>query len=146
MWHLWNIIYCTIYIPNILIWIASPWCCIIHITKFGLPIHGLWIYWLDLCCFKPILHFSLDNNWSNVLSTHLTNVVLFGSFWLLQTMLLSFSFLKVNLNGLKQFTFKGCNVCEICVDKVIMSKSQYCANFIHKNTFWVLWFAFITMY
>jgi hypothetical protein len=50
------------------------------------------------------------------------------------------------LNGLKQFTFKGCNVCEICVDKVIMSKSQYCANFIHKNTFWVLWFAFITMY
>jgi len=56
---------------------------------------------------NPILMFCLDSDQLSALSTQLANVTLFGFLWLFLNMLSSLSFLKVNLNGLKQLTPKG---------------------------------------
>jgi hypothetical protein len=50
---------------------------------------------------NPFNMFCLDKDWSSVLLTQVISVTLFGSRWLLLTMLLFIYLLKANLNGLK---------------------------------------------
>jgi hypothetical protein len=49
------------------------------------------------------------------------NILMSSSLWLFLNILSSFSFLKANLNGLKQLTSKGCKTWEMWDGKVIIS-------------------------
>jgi hypothetical protein len=55
---------------------------------------------------------------------------LFGSQWLFITIALFFSFLKVVLKGLKQFTYNSYRACDVWNGNMIMSKPNYCTYFI----------------
>jgi hypothetical protein len=59
------------------------------------------------------LMFCLDNDWLNVLSTQPATITLSSSLWLFLNVLSFLSFLKTNLNGLKQLTSKGYRTWEV---------------------------------
>ncbi len=79
---------------------------------------------------NPNLILSLVNDWSIALSTHPTNVILFGFWYLLIVIVASLSFLNVVLKGLKQETFKCWRACEVCEGKVIMFNPKSIAYFV----------------
>jgi hypothetical protein len=82
------------------------------------------------------LMFCLDSDRLSVLSTQLANVTLHGSLWLFLNKDSSLSFLKVDLNGLKQLTSKGCRAWEVVWDgKVIISSpASYVCLIVFKVT------------
>lgn len=94
-------------------------CCYVNFKWPSLVIHCLWIQKLNSYNqTKPIFDSFLDNDWSKLLSTQLTNVHLFSLPWLFLTSALSISFLKAIFNGLNQLTSKGCKAWDVWVSKV----------------------------
>ncbi len=82
-----------------------------------------------LITLKPNLMFYNVKDWSKALSTQPTNIILFGSWYLIIVVATSLSFLNVILNGLKHETSRGWNACEVCEGRVIMSKPKAIACF-----------------
>jgi hypothetical protein len=70
-------------------------------------------------------------------STHPDRVIFFGSMWLLRDIVTSLTFFNVMLKGLKQDTFNGCNVCDVCDGNVIMSNPNSFAYFITYRVTWL---------
>jgi len=91
-----------------------------------------WLFCLQICI-KPFYNYNSSRNLQNGFqhykkTIHLEpktpigpNVVLSSSLWSLLATSLFFSFLKATLNGLKQFIFRSCHVCEVCACKVSCS-------------------------
>jgi len=86
-----------------------------------------------LVTLNPNLMLSLVNNWSIVLSTHPTSVILFGSWYPFIAIDVSLSFLNVILKGLEQEMSKGLRACEVCESKVIMSNLKSITYFMASN-------------
>ncbi len=71
----------------------------------------------------------------SVLSTQLANVTLYGFLWLFLNMSSFLSFLKANLNGLKQLRSKGCKAWEVWDGRVIIfSLASYACSIAFKIT------------
>ncbi len=74
---------------------------------------------------------------SKAWSTHPTKVILYGSMSLLLNIDAFLTFLNVVLKGLKQDTYNGCNVCNVCDGSVIMSNPNSFACFIAFRVTWL---------